>query len=451
MEFIFKKRIRKFTTTQIIILGYLTLILLGTFLLSLPFASKTPGWTNFVDSLFTATSATCVTGLITVPTFEHWTLFGQLVILVLIQIGGIGFVSILTIFSLFLNRKIGLYERKLIMQSAGSFEIANVVSLVIRVIIITLSVELLGVILLSIRFIPDFGIVKGIYRAIFTSTSAYCNAGFDLFEGGTSLMPYANDVLVNVVIMCLIIIGGLGFLVWNDIIANKLKWSKYHLHTKIVILMTLGLIILPAIFFFFFEKNKSMQGMEAGERILASLFQSVSSRTAGFATVDYSTMSHPSNILSMVLFIIGGSPGGTAGGIKTTTFFVLLLSVLKANKKATHIRVNNRRLEANIVRQATSISLLYIELIVVGAIIILAIQGDMFTVEEVLFETCSATGTVGTTLGITQELYAGSKIVIILLMFIGRIGGFTLLLLFQERDTEQERALKQPKEKLILG
>lgn len=445
-----KKRTHRFTYTQLIAIGFLGIILLGSLLLCLPIASNDGTWTSYVNSLFTATSATCVTGLVVYDTFTHWSLFGQLVILFLIQVGGIGFMTVITLFSLILRRQISLRERKLIMQSAGALQIGGIVSLIKQVALATLVFEGVGAILLSIRFIPERGTTQGIYAAIFHSVSAFCNAGFDLmgyYEPFSSLTRYVTDPLVNFTMIALILLGGLGFFVWRDISTHKWHFSKYQLHTKLVLTMTAILTVVGAMLYFIFEYYATQADLSVGQRIMVSLFQATTPRTAGFNTTDINGFSESSSILTMILMFIGGNPGSTAGGIKTTTLLVLILSITATCRHSTGITIYKRQLEDGIARQAAAIATIYMIAILTATMIMCAIEPlDMKTI---FFETISAAGTVGATAGATQVMGTVSKIIVMVLMFGGRVGGLTLALVLAEKRVHVP--IERPTEKIMLG
>lgn len=436
---------RKLNVSQLIAIGFALVILLGMLLLFLPFSSKDGKWGNLLNCLFTSTSATCVTGLIVYDTATKWSIFGQLVILLLIQIGGIGFMTLISLFTIFVRKKMNLYDRKVVMQASGSLEISEVGSLVKNVCLCTFIVEGIGALLLSIAFIPDMGFIKGVYFAIFHSVSAFCNAGFDIMGSFASLSGYAGNWLVNITIMLLIIIGGLGFLVWTDLVACKFKYKKLLLHTKIVIWASLGLIVIPACLLFIFEYNYSFKNLNPGAKVLASLFQSVTCRTAGFATIDCANLSDSSSVLMNFLMLIGGSPGSTAGGIKTTTFVVLLFSIFSA--RSNKMSIFNKEIEPNTVKQALSIVSLYLTLLVFSTMIMAYLEP--YGLREIIFECTSAIGTVGLSMGITPLLTAGSKIILIILMFAGRIGALSIIFLFQRKNTNE--AIRRPLEKILIG
>ena len=436
---------------QFIALGYLAVIFIGSFLLSLPIASKQGVWTPYINSLFTATSATCVTGLVVYDTFTYWSTFGQLVILFLIQIGGIGFMTIITLVSMFFRRHIGLYERKVLMQSANTLRLDGIVSLIKRVLLGTLIFETFGALLLSIRFIDIFGVGRGIYFAIFHSISAFCNAGFDLMginQTFSSFTTLQNDPLINFTLMALIFIGGLGFVVWSDVWDCKFSYKKFNLHTKIVLVATAILIIVPTLLFMIFEYNNTFAGKNFGQILLNSLFQSITPRTAGFNTIDQASLSESSKMLTTLLMFIGGNSGSTAGGIKVTTIVVLFLSGIASARNKSEIEIFKKRIDKKIVHTASSIALAYVCFIFIGALIICAVQPNL-SLTDVIFETVSAIGTVGLSLGITADLTIASKCVIMLLMYVGRLGALTFALAFIEKN--EAPIIKRPIGKIMIG
>lgn len=435
------------TNTRMIAFSFLLIILSGTLLLMLPVSSVSGQATSFLDALFTAVSATCVTGLSVQNTGLYWSLFGQIVILFMIQIGGLGFMTFIGIISIFLKRKISLTERKILMQSAGNMRISGMVRLVKHIVQSTLLFELLGSLFLSIRFIPQFGLFKGFYYSVFHSISAFCNAGFDLMGTSSSLTAYENDWLVNITIMLLIICGGLGFLVWTEIGIKKWHIAEYSLHAKIVLLTTAILIITGTLGYFIFEWNGSMAGYPLSKRILSSLFMSVTTRTAGFNTLNLASLSHAGVILSLILMFIGGSPGSTAGGIKTTTIAVIFLTVIHLSKGNEDVTVLKKRLDHSIIRQAAAIMLVYLTGVLFSCMAVCFLEPK--DLGSILFEIVSAIGTVGLSQGITAELCDISKIILILLMYGGRIGALSLLMVFRERA--KEAPLRRPTEKVLIG
>lgn len=444
-------RERHMSQTQFIAYGFLCLILAGTLLLMLPAASRDGMSTGFLDALFTATSATCVTGLVVHDTWSKWTLFGQLVIIILIQIGGLGFITIGVFFSIILRRKIGLKERGLLQESFNALQIGGVVRLAKKIVMGTCIFEGMGAVILAFRFIPEYGIFKGIFYGIFHAISAFCNAGFDLMgnkEPYSSLVWYYDDIVINFVIMSLIIIGGIGFIVWDDIQKNKLNWKKYSLHTKIVLLTTAVLIFGGAGLFYLCEKNYLLAGMGVKGKILASLFASVTARTAGFNTIDTAAMQDSSTFLTIILMFIGGSPGSTAGGVKTTAIVIMFFSVISSIRRTNGVNVFGRRLEDDAIKRASAIFTINLFLAVGASMAVMAAQPEL-VMSDVLFETFSAMGTVGMTTGITRDLTSFSRLVMIGLMYCGRIGSLSFALAF----TQQKRTLpvKLPVGEIIVG
>ena len=394
----------KMTRAQIIALGYFLVIAAGTVLLLLPISTEAGKSTGFLTALFTATSATCVTGLVVVDTSIHWTMFGQTVILAMIQIGGLGFVTIGVLFAMFLNKKITLKARGLLQESMNTSHVGGVVRLTRKVLKGTVIIELTGAFLLALRFIPEFGFWKGSAFGIFHSISAFCNAGFDLMGGSRgafdSFVSFSDDLLVNLVIMSLIVVGGIGFLVWDDVTRHGLHFHKYCLHTKLVLSVTTVLIFGGALLFYIFERDNLMQGMGLKETVLTSLFSSVTARTAGFNTIDTAGLTTSSKLLTMVLMFIGGSPGSTAGGIKTTTLIVMLIYVISNLRNSRGCNVFGRRLEDDAIRKASNVTVISLFMAVSASIIICYIQP--LPLEDVLFEIFSAIGTVGMSTGITR-------------------------------------------------
>ena len=416
----------------------------------LPFASRDGQSEPFLNCLFTATSASCVTGLVVADTWSQWSLFGQLVILTMIQIGGLGFITVGVFISIVLRRKIGLKDSGLMMESVNTLQIGGVVRLAKKIIIGTCIFEGTGAVLLAIRFIPQFGFLRGLFYGIFHSISAFCNAGFDLMGGQTpysSFVAYYDDWLVNLVIMSLIIIGGIGFIVWDDLSRNKLHFRKYMLQTKIVLVTTAILVFGGGLLFYLLERNHLLVGMNTSGKILTSLFSSVTARTAGFNTTDTAALTDGSKLLTIILMFIGGSPGSTAGGIKTTTLVVLLLCVHSNIKQTYGINIFGRRLENDAVKRAGTILTINLLLAVTASLAIMAIQPLGFS--DILFETFSAIGTVGMTTGITRALHPVSRCIIILLMYCGRIGSLSFALAFVQ--SKRKPHVQQPAEAINIG
>ena len=435
---------------QTLAVGFIVIILIGTLLLMLPISNKSGDSIHFLDALFTATSATCVTGLVVFDTWSQFTFFGQLIILILIQTGGLGFMTIAILFSMVLGKRIGLRERSFLMEAINSMQISGVVRLVKHILIGTLMFEALGAVLLSSRFYGEFGLWESIWFGIFHSVSAFCNAGFDLMgriEPYTSLVPFQSDILVNLTVMALIVIGGIGFVVWDDLFRNKLDHKNYSLHTKIVLLSTAALITVSTVVFFMLESEASMKGMDYGERLLASFFQSITPRTAGFNTIDTAALSEAGSLYTMFLMIIGASPGSTAGGIKITTFVIIGLSLITYFRRFEDVNIFNRRLDPSIVRRAYFSATFYLFLMLAGTFIIVSSQNML--IEDALFEASSAIGTVGLTKGVTQGLSEISKLVIIALMYSGRLGSLTVFMAVTEKRCI--RKLRNPEDKIIIG
>ncbi len=442
---------RHLSQGQFIAIGFILMILIGAILLDTPMASRSGQSIGFLSALFTATSASCVTGLVVADTATQWTLFGQIVVLILIQIGGLGFISIGVFFSIILRRKIGLRERGLMMESANALQLGGIVKFARRIVAGTAIVEGVGALLLMIRFIPEFGVLKGIWYGIFHSVSAFCNGGFDLMGAKygkySSLVAYYDDPLVNIVIMSLIVIGGIGFVVWGDLLKNRWHFKKYLLHTKIVLLMSTILIFGGALLFYWAERNGVLKGMSVSGQILSSLFASVTARTAGFNTVDTAAMSGASKLLTAALMFIGGSPGSTAGGIKTTTLFVLLMGVKKNVTGAYGIQAFGKRLEDDTLATASIIATLNMGITIIVIFIVMGMQP--FAMQDVVFEAFSASGTVGITAGITRDLNTVSRILMIMLMYLGRVGSLSFALAFMESKKKPKVML--PKESISIG
>lgn len=441
---------KRLTQTQMIVIGYCLIIFIGAGLLMLPVSTKSGVSTPAVDALFTSTSAACVTGLVIADTFQYWSTFGQCVILGIIQIGGLGFMTIGVFFAIILGRKIGLWTRGTLQESVNIMQVGGIVRLAKKIIVGTLFFEGIGALILAFRFSKTMSLGKAVYFGIFHSVSAFCNAGFDLMgENGaySSFTPYYNDWVVNLVIMSLIVIGGIGFFVWNDISLNKLAFKKYRLHTKIVLISTCILIFGGAALLFFFERNNTIAGMPLGDQVLCSLFGSVTARTAGFNTVDTAALTQSSKLLTSILMFIGGSPGSTAGGIKTTTFVVLLVYVHANLQKEAHCNIMGRRLDDGSIRKASAVLCINLFSVILAILIIITVQPVPVT--DVTFEVISAIGTVGMSTGITRDLVTVSKVVLIFLMYCGRIGSMTFALSL--RGHKIEPPVKAPAEQIMIG
>ena len=445
-------RVRKHLSTfQIIILGFLGVILTGTVLLMLPFATREAGCASLMDALFTATSATCVTGLVVQDTATYWSGFGQAVILTLIQIGGMGVVTLAVAITIISGKKIGLMQRSTMQESIAAPQVGGIVRLTRFIVTTTFGIELLGAICLFPVFYKDFGLGKGIWYSVWHSISAFCNAGFDLMgvrEHYSSLVSYVANPLVNIVIMTLIIIGGIGFLTWNDIRTHKWHLHKYRMQSKIVFVVTAILLVFPALYFYFIEFSYPQWAwMSEGQRFWGALFQAVTPRTAGFNTLDLARMSEPGQAIMTILMLIGGSPGSTAGGMKTTTIAVLILSTLSVFGRREHVEVFDRRVAGETVKYAAAVLLMYLVFCLGGGILISSIEH--LPMLECIFEAGSAIGTVGLTLGLTPGLSLASHIILTVLMYFGRVGGLTVV--FAAVSGTKPNVSKAPKEKITVG
>lgn len=443
-DFIHKKN--RFTSFQIIIGGFIAVILIGALLLMLPVSSKAGIITPFNEALFTSTSAVCVTGLVVQDTATYWSWFGQGIILVLIQIGGLGVITIAVSFALLSGRKISLMQRSVMQEAISAPKVGGIVRLTGFVLKGTFLVEFTAAFIMMPVFVKDFG-AKGIWMAIFHSISAFCNAGFDLM--GTenakyaSLTSYISHPLINITIMLLIIIGGIGFLTWEDILKNKYRIKSYRMQTKVILTTSLLLILFPAFFFFF----RDFADMPMQERIFSSLFQAVTPRTAGFNTADLTMMTKDGLGIVIVLMLVGGSPGSTAGGMKTTTLAVLIANTLACFRRKEDAQMFGRRIETSTIKNAATIFMMYIVLFFGGAIVISTVEDLSFS--TCLFETASAIGTVGLTLGITPELGVISQTILMILMFLGRVGGLTLI--YAALSGSGKKISKLPQEKMTVG
>lgn len=442
MKTFHKKNLKSF---QIIVLGFSGVILFGTILLMLPFSSHDGIVTPVLDALFTSTSAVCVTGLVLHDTATYWSVFGQFVILLLIQIGGMGVITVTASFAMISGRKISLMQRSTMQEAVSAPKVGGIVRLTNFIVKATLVIELLGAAIMAPVFCRDFG-VNGLWMALFHSVSAFCNAGFDLMGttgAFSSLTGYVSQPVINLTIMVLIVLGGIGFLTWDDFRSNGLHWQKYRMQSKVILCTTAILLIVPTVYFYFFE----LKTIEPGKRILCSLFQSVTPRTAGFNTIELTSLQESSQSIIILLMLVGGSPGSTAGGMKTTTIAVLFATALSTFWQKENTHFFGRRIEDDVVKNAATIGLLYITLFFFGGVIISMVEKlPMLTC---LFEAASAVGTVGLSLGITPSLGILSKIMLILLMFFGRVGGLTLI--FAALAGTQKQSVKFPQEKITVG
>ena len=443
-DLIHKKR--GLTSFQIIILGFAGVILVGALLLMLPISTKSGTVTPFNEALFTSTSAVCVTGLVVQDTATYWSAFGQSIILVLIQIGGLGVITVAASFAMLSGRKISLMQRSTMQEAIAAPKVGGIVRLTFFVLKVTFLFELLGALVMMPTFIGDFG-AKGIWMSFFHSISAFCNAGFDIM--GTedakfaSITSYLGSPVINVTVMLLIVIGGIGFLTWEDVCTNKLHFKRYRMQSKVILVTSALLILFPAVFFFFVD----FADMPMKERVLSSLFQSVTPRTAGFNTADLTAMTGAGQAIIIVLMLIGGSPGSTAGGMKTTTIAVLFANLLASFRRKEDAQLFGRRIDGEAVRNAATILMMYIMLFFSGAVIISVVEG--LPIGTCLFETASAVGTVGLTLGITPSLGGVSQIVLMILMFLGRVGGLTLI--YAALSGSGKKLSKLPQERITVG
>ncbi len=443
-------KIRQLSYVQTIALGFLTVIAAGTILLMLPAASQRGEATGLVTALFTSVSASCVTGLVLVDTATYWSGFGQAIIIVLIQLGGLGFMTIATLFSRLLRRRMSMRERGVMAESINTVRVGRIMEITSTIGLGTLIFELAGAVLLSIRFIPEFGLGRGLWYSVFHSISAFCNAGFDLMgvkEPFSSLVSYSDDALVSITIMLLIIFGGIGFLVWDDVRQKGLKWRRYDLQTKLVILTTLVLIFGGALLFFVIERNRMNADMPLGEQILVSFFSAVTPRTAGFNSVDTAALSDASKLLTVILMFIGGSPGSTAGGIKTTSVAVVLIFLFSGIRGRRGAYVFGRRIPDDAMKRSGMIVSTNLMLALFGALVLCGTQS--LPLADVLIEVFSAIGTVGMSTGITRELSTLSALVIALLMYCGRVGSVSFAMALLERRSDPP--VTYPEEQVTVG
>lgn len=438
--------LKHLSTSQIIIFGFAGVILLGSLLLMLPLSARSGRAASFADALFTATSAVCVTGLVVHDTATFWSIPGQMIILGLIQIGGMGVVTIALAIYTASGKKISLKQRSTMQEAISAPNIGGILRLTMFVIKMILLMEMLGTILLAVVFCKDFGLPKGLWYALFHSVSAFCNAGFDLMGVKTpysSLTSYAGHPLLNLTITSLIIIGGIGFMTWNDIRIHRIRVKRYHMQSKVILVTTFFLILVPMLYFY----NVECRGLSGGERFWAAYFQAVTPRTAGFNTINLSAVSDTGLLIFIVLMLTGGSPGSTAGGLKTTTFAVLLSTMIAVFFRRDQTQLFGRRIPEETVRNAVGIFMMYLILFLSGAVVISRLEG--IPLLACLFETASALGTVGLTTGITPGLSVYSRFILILLMYIGRVGGLTLV--YSAVSSRRVSLKRLPEEKITVG
>lgn len=444
-----KNLLKTISPARIIVSSFAVIIFTGTCLLSLPFASNDGRSIGIVDALFTATSATCVTGLVVADTLTQWTLFGQIVILILIQAGALGLVTLFTFFSTLMGRKISMKGKILAQESVSDYSFTDAIHMIKSVIKITVGVELIGAILLSVSFIPRFG-ARGIYLSVFHSISAFCNAGFDLTGGYRSLTPYVEDPVVVYTVALLIITGGLGFIVWKDLYDFR-RTKTLYLHTKLVLILTASLITFGALFFFVSEYSNAgtMGPLNLFDKINAAVFQSVTCRTAGFNTVPLDEMNEISKTMTILLMFIGAAPGSTAGGIKVTTFGILVLAIFSNIKGNEQTIILKRKVSQVVVNKALAIAGLSMVLIFTMTSIIIAVEQLPFV--NVLYEVTSAFGTVGLSTGITPDLHSLSKIMLVITMFLGRVGPLSFAVAIALRENRKLQNAVFPEGKIMVG
>lgn len=436
----------RLSSFQIIILGFAGVILVGALLLMLPLASAKGCVTPFPKTLFTATSAVCVTGLVVEDTGSYWSVFGQAILLVLIQVGGLGVVTVAVFFIMLSKRKISLMQRSTMQDAISAPKVGGIVRLTKFFLRGTFFIELLGALVMLPVFCRDYG-WSGVWMAVFHSVSAFCNAGFDLLgQSGSpypSLTGYAADPVINLTIMLLIVLGGIGFLTWDDVWENRLHIRRYRMQSKVILVTTLCLILLPALFFFLADYS----ALPIGKRLLASFFQAVSPRTAGFNTMDLTAMTEASRAMMILLMLVGGSPGSTAGGMKTTTLAVLLANAVATFRRRESPQFFGRRVGSGAVKTAATILSMYLMLFF-GCGLFISIY-EALPLSTCLYETASAVGTVGLTLGITPQLHLPSQLLLILLMYLGRVGGLTLV--YAAMSSREPSVAKLPLEKITVG
>ena len=440
------KRHFRLSGAQTILLGFIILILAGAFLLMLPFSSRSGEWTSVTDALFTATSASCVTGLVLYDTWSHWTWFGQLVIISLIQIGGMGVVTMTTVLSKIVGKRLGLQARTTMQEAVSAPNLGEIMKYTRFIFLGCLIFEALGAVAMSPVFISEYGPLKGIWLSVFTSISAFCNAGFDL--NGThgefsSMTPYMDNPIIVITLVFLILTGGLGFLTWMDIRKHGFKFYKYSTQSKLILVMELILVLVPMVYLWFGEYS----GYPANQRFLASLFQAVTPRTAGFNTTDYNDFSGTGVVMTVILMLIGGAPGSTAGGMKITTVTILFLTMLAFFKREKSPAVFKRRITTEAIYGAVAVFMLDIMLAVLGSMSIAKIEHRAFL--TALFESASAVGTVGLSMGMTPTLHTISKYILIILMYTGRVGGLTLVFAAITRKSTGNR--QYPADNIAVG
>lgn len=439
----------KMNPAQVLVLGFGALILLGATFLNLPMASVGGKSIGFIDALFTSASAVCVTGLVVVNTAAHWTLFGKIVILLLIQVGGLGFMTMATLVALILGRKITLKDRLIMQEELNQFSLSGLVKLTKYVIISTLMLEFAGAFFLSLKFIPMYGVVKGIWFGLFHSISAFCNAGFDII--GNSMESFVDSPIVNITIGLLVIIGGLGYTVYIDLTTQK-RFKRWSLHTKLVMIVTGILLVLGffAILLIEYNNPQTLGNLSFGGKLLASSFQSIVPRTAGFNSIDMGAITSASAFVIIILMFIGGSPGSTAGGIKTTTMGAIVLAIISVVRGKKDVEILKRRISIEIVMRSIAVTGIAFCIVMIVTMI-LTITETSCSFLDIVFETVSAFATVGLSRGITGDLSVIGRLVITITMFIGRLGPLTMAFAFAKKRTENKGVYRYAEERIIVG
>jgi trk system potassium uptake protein TrkH len=451
-----KKQLRKRNPALILVVGFGGLIIVGAMLLALPVAAADGRSIGFLDSFFTSTSAVCITGLSVFDLGTTLSPFGQIVLLALVQLGGIGFMTMTSLVFMVMGRRITLSDRVAISDSLGDNKLQGVVRMTRNVVIITATAEGIGVLLLSLRFVPLFGLGQGIYYSVFHAVSSFCNAGFDVFGMGTSLIPFVGDPLVNIVTMMLIIVGGIGFFVILDLLGITRRKKKHmNFHTKIVLIITGILIAFGFLLFLAAEGSNpetlGAKGMTASDKVFGALFQSVTTRTAGFASIPQDNMLPISKVASVGLMFIGASPASTGGGIKTTTFAVLVLFVASIIKGKDDVEVFRRTINRRVVLRAVATCALAITLVLVASAAIAVIEHGVIELSDIVYEATSAFGTVGLSTGVTALFSPASKILLMRLLFLGRVGVFTFTVALSARLAKKKVNIHYPEDKILIG
>lgn len=443
------EKIKRLHPVQILCIGFAALIFIGAILLTLPISSAKGTETSFVDAFFTSTSAVCVTGLVTLDTGTYWSYFGKTVIIILIQIGGLGFMSFATLLSLILGKKITLRERLVMRESMVSFRLQGIVRLAKYILIFTFTVEFIGAALLATQFIPRLGFLKGVYYSFWHSISAFCNAGFDIIGYGNSLTGYNQNLVILVTLSMLIVVGGLGFIVWWELFHYR-DVKRISTHSKVVLFVTAVLISLGALLIFVFEYNnpETLKNLPFVHKISNSFFSAITPRTAGFNSISTSGMTTAGIILTMILMFIGGSPGSTAGGVKTTTIGVMIMTIISVIKGKEDTEIFKRRIPKSTVYKALAVNIIAFMLLSI-VVVILSVTEVRASFRDILYEATSALGTAGLTLGITSKLSRVGKVVLMITMYCGRVGLLTVVTaLYAKKNVS---GVKYPEDKIVVG